>query len=170
MNRLDSLAEDFVLIHLRIKNLANENFYAMKANSSTNPDWDIIAFDTSNTQNIKKTTYQVKGINFAAISENKSIQGNFESIKKNVDYLMIVIFNAGKDNNIINSSNGKIINPDEPIIFEIDTSMIESKNSIKGLFAKDNKWLYKNKTMSLNTIFNQEYSQILLNYSFYNYE
>ena len=56
MNRLDSLAEDFVLIHLRIKNLANENFYAMKANSSTNPDWDIIAFDTSNTQNIKKTT------------------------------------------------------------------------------------------------------------------
>ena len=170
MNRLDSLAEDFVLIHLRIKNIDNENFYAMKANSSTNPDWDIIAFDTSNTQNIKKTTYQVKGINFDTKSKNKSIQGHFESIAKNVDYLMIVIFNAGKDKNIPNSSNDKIINPDEPIIFKIDTSMIEGKNNIKGLFANDNKWLYENKTMTLNTIFSQKYSQILSNYSFYNYK
>ena len=158
MDNYDGLAEELVLLQEHIKNVGKE-YYAMRAHSPTNPDWDIVAFELDNQSPFyKRTTYQVKEINWQ--TSNKTIAANFQ--KLNADFVFIVIFNSNKG-----------IDKEQPVIFKVPKSAFEQKTKDYSSSILTDKFRYSiskegKQYISLDTIFNNDVLEDIRKYAYYN--
>ena len=158
MDNYDGLAEELVLLQEHIKNVGKE-YYAMRAHSPTNPDWDIVAFELDNQSPFyKRTTYQVKEINWQ--TSNKTIAANFQ--KLNADFVFIVVFNSNKG-----------IDKEQPVIFKVPKSAFEQKTKDYSSSILTDKFRYSiskegKQYISLDTIFNNDVLEDIRKYAYYN--
>ena len=154
---LGSIAEDYFLLQLKLKNIGND-FFALKVDDAVNPLWDIVSFENIGGTYVKKT-YQVKEVDFS--TKNKAVNGRFDDyINNGVDYLVLVIFNSGKNQK------------DAPVIFKIPFANVKKKaaNGSTALI-QGNDLYYSNsgKTMSLNfTLFSSKNAPVMSSYYFFN--
>ena len=150
--KYDALAEELVLNMLHI----HGHQFAMRATSSTNPNWDIVEFVKEPNGTYQPHYYQVKGHNWNNSSGSHTINANFPKLKNEgkVEYLFLVIFNHESES--------------EPEIyrFKMDTEINEKGEGVpselfdgKGglLFSKDNPNRKDGKrTITLNAFYNGE--------------
>ena len=151
-DKYDVIAEDLVLNLLK----SHGHEFVMKANSSVNPDWDLVKFKQSETNKeldfFERHLYQVKGHNFSASSH--TINADFSKLiaDGNVEFLFLVIF---KDEG-------------EPEVYRFRLKdEVKEKGEGKELFdsngcilySKEGKKSRKNKkrTITLNCFYNKKY-------------
>ena len=158
MDNYDGLAEELVLLQEHIKNVGKE-YYAMRAHSPTNPDWDIVAFELDNQSPFyKRTTYQVKEINWR--TSNKTIAANFQ--KLNADFVFIVIFNSNKG-----------IDKEQPVIFKVPQSAFKQKTDVNSDSIHNDEFRYSiseehKQYLSLNCIFDEDVLPHIKQYVYFN--
>ncbi|MCD4819066.1 MAG: hypothetical protein K8S23_10285 [Candidatus Cloacimonetes bacterium] len=118
-----------------LSQLLRNNYVAYLSHGTTQKGWDILVF-----QNDKSIKIQVKTVQWKESS--KTIQGNFED--KDFDILVVVILNRKSKKNKIHSFDSLIIHKD---------SIKAKKGNKKSLFNENGNICYKNKTISLNTLY-----------------
>lgn len=123
MKNYDRMGENYILAILQ----SNGYCYSMLAPSSTQETWDIIAFLKEDNDFYRAVKFQVKSHFWS--SKSHVVNANFESIKRDADYLIIVIYKKSKS---------------IPDFYMISTKKIREKKQEEAglLFGKDGYLLY----------------------------